>query len=77
MLQPIAYSLNTNNNIPIYDINQIIENEGNKIEEWLNKKDIIVIDIKKIKEEDENKELNVLNELLETIDKLEQGLKED
>jgi hypothetical protein len=77
MLTPVTFSLNTNNNKPIYDFNDILSNEPEKLEEWLNRTDIIIADFKKVQNQNVNEEVDILTDLLSTIDKLEEELKRD
>lgn len=74
MLIPNCYSLNSNPK-PIYDYNQIIKEDGDNIEEWLNRDDIIIMDFKKPNEKDIENEFDYLNTLLTEIDNLEEKFK--
>jgi hypothetical protein len=76
MLKPITYSLNNHKQLPVYDYNDIIKYEPDHIELWFERNDIIIIDCQKITEKttEINAEFEYLNQVLNTINKLEEEL---
>lgn len=76
MLRPITYSINNDGKIPLYALKDIIKYESDKIEEWLTRTDIVIIDFDKLELGNENiSELTLLENLLNDIDTLEEQFK--
>ncbi len=71
MVNPIGYSLNKRSK-PIYDLKDILDQDSSKIDGWLDRDDIIILELKKVEPNVEiEDEFDYLNNVLEEIDKLE------
>ncbi len=76
MLNPITYSLNNHNQLPVYDYNDIVKYDPNNIEQWFDRQDIIIIDCQQLNTNatEINSEFEYLTKVLDTINKLEDDL---
>lgn len=77
MLLPITHTINNNFKKPLYDINDIIRLEPENIESWLDRDDVLIVNLEFLnnKEDDVKSELQSLEKLLNDIDNLEEEFK--
>ena len=72
MILPLTYSLNHTKQLPVYLLADIIRFDPQNVEEWLNRNDVIIMDIPK--QETEENVLDLEKTLL-LIDELEESFK--